>query len=74
MRNARKRLVGAALVCVASLVSALLFCIGCSVHEMNRYGQSQDVVTFSLAGGTYLSLAVFVVSAALFVAYLRRSE
>ena len=37
--------------CIASLASAILFCLGCYIHEENRWGQSQDSVTFLLAGG-----------------------
>jgi hypothetical protein len=58
--------------CLASLASAFLCCVGCSIHETNRWGQSQDFVTFMLAGGTYISLAVFVGSLVLFVITLMR--
>ena len=50
-----------------SMLSAAAFCIGCSVHESNRWGQSQDGITHILAAGTYLSLLAMLASIATFV-------
>ena len=74
MRTTMKRLVRTAAVCVASLVSAGLFCFGCSTHEMNRYGQPEDIITFLLAGGTYLSLAVCIGAVILCITSVRDSN
>jgi hypothetical protein len=62
MRNATKLLVRAGWMCVGSLASATLFCVGCSIHETNRWGQPQDGITHLLASGTYLSLFAFAFS------------
>jgi hypothetical protein len=51
-----KRLVRfSALTFFVTLASAVVFCFGCSMHEMDRQGP-EDFITFLLAGGTYLSL------------------
>jgi hypothetical protein len=51
-----KRLVRfSALTFFVTLSSAVVFCFGCSMHEMDRQGP-EDFITFLLAGGTYLSL------------------
>jgi hypothetical protein len=51
-----KRLVRfSALIFFVTLASAVVFCFGCSMHEMDRQGP-EDSITFLLAGATYLSL------------------
>jgi len=54
----------------SSLALSILSCTGCSIHEHNRWGQAQDHTTFLLAGGTYLSLFVFLLSGVVFVIVL----
>jgi hypothetical protein len=58
------------LYCLASLVSALLFCFGCSIHEDNRLGQSQDAITFFFSGMAYLSICGFICLGLGFIAVL----
>lgn len=70
MNKRRKPSVGIGVFGIVSLVSAVLFCFGCSTHEYGRQGQAQDAVTHLLAGGTYLSLLSFVFSSIAFVAVL----
>jgi hypothetical protein len=55
-----------------SLACSTLSCIGCSIHEHNRWGQPQDTITFLLAGGAYLFFAVFVLSGIVFVIVLAK--
>ena len=53
-----KRLVKfSALTFFVTLASAVVFCYGCSMHEMDHQGP-EDSITFLLAGCTYLSLFV----------------
>jgi len=44
-----------ALTFFVALASAVVFCFGCSMHEMDRQGP-EDFITLLLAGSTYLSL------------------
>jgi len=74
MRESRKLSVWVGLFCIASLVSAVLFCFGCSSHEYDRQGQAQDSVTHLLAGGTYISLLSFVFSGFTFIGLLVRKK
>jgi hypothetical protein len=59
---------------LSSLAFSILSCIGCSIHEHDRWGQAQDGTTFLLADGTYLSFLVFLVSGVLFVIVLAREN
>jgi hypothetical protein len=70
MREARKLSSWAGLFCLTSLVSAVLFCFGCSSHEYSRQGLAQDGVTHLLAGGTYVSLLSFIASGIAFIGLL----
>jgi hypothetical protein len=74
MRKSTKLSMQIGAFCFVSLTGAFLFCIGCSVHETNLWGQSQDFVTFLLASGTYLSLLAFISSFVAFVVVLARKE
>jgi hypothetical protein len=60
--------------CIASLASAILFCLGCTIREHSRWGQSQDSVTFLLAGGTYLSFFAFMLLGVGFIAVLIKEK
>lgn len=62
MKAKTKSILRLVILCAASLGSSILFCLGCSIHETNRWGQSQDAVTHLLAGGTYLSLLILGLS------------
>lgn len=64
----KRQVIVAGMLCLATLFSAGSFCVGCTIHETNRWGQSQDGLTHLLALGTYLSLAAFVLSVVLFLA------
>ncbi len=66
-----KRLVRlSASVFFITLASTVIFCYGCSMHEMNRRGP-QDYITFLLAGGTYFSLLLmFAAVAGLIVGFI----
>ena len=70
MRTTRKLSVWAGLFSVTSLVSAILFCFGCSSHEYSRQGLAQDGITHLLAGGTYVSLLSFISSGFAFIGLL----
>jgi hypothetical protein len=74
MKKSAKQSIRIGMFCIASLASSFLFCIGCSIHETNRWGQSQDFVTHLLASGTYLSFFAFLISGATFVAVLIREK
>jgi hypothetical protein len=62
------------LVSLISLVLAISSCIGCSINEHNRWGQSQNSVTFLFASGAYLCFAFFLLSGVLFIVVLAREE
>lgn len=66
----KRWLVAAALTCICGLISATVCCIGCSIHETNRWGQPENFVTHLWASGTYLSLIVSMFSAAVFLVSL----
>jgi hypothetical protein len=64
----------AAQVFFFSLLSATLFCIGCSMHESSRWGRPQDEITTLLALGTYSSIAAAIVSVFAIVLALVRGK
>ena len=76
VKRSAKLLIRIVALCVTSLASTLAFCVGCSVRETNRWGRSEDAVTYFLAAGTYLSFLVFSLSAVAFLAVLigKKSE
>src|SRR6201996_4116033 len=63
----KRWLVTAGLTCIGGLVSATVCCLGCSIRATNRWGRSEDLVTYLLTSGTYLSLILFVFSVAVFL-------
>jgi hypothetical protein len=70
VKRSAKSLIRIVVLCVTSLASALAFCIGCSIHETNRWGQSEDIVTYLLAAGTYFSFLIFALSGVAIVTVL----
>lgn len=74
MRRSTKLSIRIGAFSLGSLISAILFCLGCSVHEENRWGQSQDTVTHLLALGTYFSFLAFLISGLAFVVVLAKEK
>jgi hypothetical protein len=64
----------AAQVFFLSLLSATLFCVGCSMHESRQWGRPQDEITTLLALGTYSSLAAAIVSVFVIVLAIVRGK
>jgi hypothetical protein len=74
MRNPTKLSRQFGIICLGSLAGAFLFCLGCSIHEHNRWGQSEDLVTNFLASGTYISILTFVFSGIAFAVLFMPEE
>jgi len=74
MKKAMKPSTRVGLASLVSFVFAVLSCIGCSIHEHHRWGQSQDSVTFLLAGGTYVSFLISVLTGGVFVFLLAKER
>jgi hypothetical protein len=55
------------LLFIVTLASAVVFCVGCSIHEHNRWGQPQDLLTNLLALGAYFSGITMACAAAGFI-------
>jgi hypothetical protein len=55
------------LLFIVTLSSTVVFCVGCTVHEHNQYGQPQDVLTNLLALGAYFSGITMACAAAGFI-------
>ena len=70
MRSPTKLSVRIGLFSIASLASATLLCLGCSIHQGNLRDGGMDAITHVVAGGAYLSTLAFLISGAAFVVAL----